>query len=78
MPYNDNLNQNQLSPGDPGYVQPTHVLNGELAARVFQLINLTDGDATNKGRESLELAYLYFLEQFRKVYIGEHAKQVEK
>merc|ERR1719197_419236 len=26
--------------------------------------------------EGLELAYLYFLEQFRKVYIGEHAKQV--
>ena len=26
--------------------------------------------------ENLELAYLYFLEQFRKVYIGEHAKQV--
>ena len=26
--------------------------------------------------QGLELAYLYFLEQFRKVYIGEHAKQV--
>jgi exportin-7 len=26
--------------------------------------------------EMLELSYLYFIEQFRKVYIGEHAKQV--
>eukprot|EP00418_Pyrodinium_bahamense_P093345 CAMPEP_0179031306 /NCGR_PEP_ID=MMETSP0796-20121207/11003_1 /TAXON_ID=73915 /ORGANISM="Pyrodinium bahamense, Strain pbaha01" /LENGTH=775 /DNA_ID=CAMNT_0020727495 /DNA_START=109 /DNA_END=2437 /DNA_ORIENTATION=+ len=53
---------------------PTHVVNGELAGRIFRLVNLTDQQGS--ASEGLELAYLYFLEQFRKVYIGEHAKQV--
>jgi len=53
---------------------PTHVVNGELAGRIFRLVNLTDQQGN--PCEDLELAYLYFLEQFRKVYIGEHAKQV--
>lgn len=53
---------------------PTHVVNGELAGRIFRLVNLTDQQKTPS--ENLELAYLYFLEQFRKVYIGEQAKQV--
>jgi len=53
---------------------PTHVVNGELTSKIFRLINLTDQQSTPS--EGLELAYLYFLEQFRKVYIGEHAKQV--
>jgi len=53
---------------------PTHVVNGELAGRIFRLVNLTDHQGS--ASEGLELAYLYFLEQFRKVYIGEHAKQV--
>jgi exportin-7 len=53
---------------------PTHVVNGELAGRIFKLINLTD--QRQGSSEGLEIAYLYFLEQFRKVYIGEHAKQV--
>lgn len=53
---------------------PTHVVNGELAGRIFRLVNLT---VQQKGTcEGLEIAYLYFLEQFRKLYIGEHAKQV--
>merc|ERR550514_890326 len=55
---------------------PTHVVNGELAGRIFRLINLTDQQGSSS--EGLELAYLYFLEQFRKVYIGEHAKQVQQ
>lgn len=51
------------------------MINGELAGRVFQLIQLTDAD---QGQETLELAYLYFLEQFRKVYMSEQAKQVSR
>merc|ERR1719197_1716274 len=51
---------------------PTHVVNGELAGRIFRLVNMTDQQGN--ASEGLELAYLYFLEQFRKVYIGEHAK----
>jgi len=53
---------------------PTHVVNGELAGRIFRLVNVTDQQTS--PCEGLELAYLYFLEQFRKVYIGEQAKQV--
>jgi len=60
--------------GDAEGGAPTHIINGELAGRVFSLINTTDKQGN--APESLELAYLYFLEQFRKVYIGEHAKQV--
>lgn len=41
---------------------------------MFRLVNLTDQQKVPS--EGLELAYLYFLEQFRKVYIGEHAKQI--
>eukprot|EP00922_Rhytidocystis_sp_ex-Travisia-forbesii_P047010 GHVS01070082.1.p1 GENE.GHVS01070082.1~~GHVS01070082.1.p1 ORF type:complete len:1096 (-),score=137.92 GHVS01070082.1:163-3450(-) len=51
-------------------------INGELSSHVFKLI-----DETNKcaaAPEPLEVAYLYFLEQFRKVYIGEHAKSVSQ
>jgi exportin-7 len=53
---------------------PTHVVNGEIASRVFRL--LTQTDVQPNASELLESAYLYFIEQFRKVYIGEHAKQV--
>eukprot|EP00927_Polykrikos_kofoidii_P043595 TRINITY_DN37677_c0_g1_i1.p1 TRINITY_DN37677_c0_g1~~TRINITY_DN37677_c0_g1_i1.p1 ORF type:complete len:1104 (+),score=161.54 TRINITY_DN37677_c0_g1_i1:42-3314(+) len=53
---------------------PTHVVNGELAGQIFRLIHFTDQQSL--ASECLETAYLYFLEQFRKVYIGEHAKQV--
>lgn len=53
---------------------PTHVVNGELASRVFRLMAVTDQQPS--ASEMLELGYLYFIEQFRKVYIGEHAKQV--
>eukprot|EP00916_Digyalum_oweni_P027511 GHVL01045004.1.p1 GENE.GHVL01045004.1~~GHVL01045004.1.p1 ORF type:complete len:1087 (+),score=125.34 GHVL01045004.1:37-3297(+) len=53
---------------------PAHVINGELATLVITLMNETDLQA--HVPEALELGYLYFLEQFRKVYIGEHAKQM--
>lgn len=53
---------------------PSHVVNAELAKLVFKLIDETNKFADTP--ESLELGYLFFLEQFRKVYIGEHAKQV--
>eukprot|EP00927_Polykrikos_kofoidii_P004360 TRINITY_DN11721_c0_g1_i1.p1 TRINITY_DN11721_c0_g1~~TRINITY_DN11721_c0_g1_i1.p1 ORF type:complete len:1091 (-),score=216.08 TRINITY_DN11721_c0_g1_i1:82-3354(-) len=55
---------------------PTHVVNGELTGKVFALINMTDAQPPGTASEGLELAYLHFLEQFRKVYIGEHAKHV--
>ncbi|KAK6588180.1 nuclear pore RBP16 17 (RAN binding 16 17) [Cryptosporidium xiaoi] len=50
-----------------------HVLNGKLARLVFGLSQQTD--QLPDTPESLELAYLYFLEQFRKVCLGDYAKQ---
>ncbi|KAL3126957.1 17 (RAN binding) [Cryptosporidium hominis] len=50
-----------------------HVLNGKLARLVFGLSQQTD--QLPETPESLELAYLYFLEQFRKVCLGDYAKQ---
>jgi len=54
---------------------PVHLVNGTLAALVFQFMNLTDKQ--QHSSEGLELAYLYFLEMFHKVYLGEHAKQIK-
>ncbi len=39
--------------------------------RVLQLMNLTDSRLPQSGCEKLELAFLNFFEQFRKIYIGE-------
>ncbi|KAF8817967.1 importin-beta N-terminal domain-containing protein [Cardiosporidium cionae] len=53
---------------------PSDLINGKLASQVFELIQETNKFPLTP--EPLELAYLYFLEQFRKVYIGEHARQI--
>uniref|UniRef100_A0A0K6S6Y1 Importin N-terminal domain-containing protein n=1 Tax=Chromera velia CCMP2878 TaxID=1169474 RepID=A0A0K6S6Y1_9ALVE len=57
----------------------TAQVNGELAARVFQLMSNSDSapEAGGGANEAIELAFLYFLEQFRKIYIGEHAKTMQ-
>lgn len=47
------------------------VMDGELVVRVLQLMNLTDSRLPQCGSEKLELAFLNFFEQFRKIYIGE-------
>eukprot|EP00921_Rhytidocystis_pertsovi_P005288 GHVQ01009146.1.p1 GENE.GHVQ01009146.1~~GHVQ01009146.1.p1 ORF type:complete len:1098 (-),score=127.73 GHVQ01009146.1:615-3908(-) len=52
----------------------TYAINGGLATKVFAL--LEDTKKVGSTLEPLELAFLYFLEQFRKVYIGEHAKSM--
>eukprot|EP00923_Selenidium_pygospionis_P045719 GHVN01078968.1.p1 GENE.GHVN01078968.1~~GHVN01078968.1.p1 ORF type:complete len:1131 (+),score=105.62 GHVN01078968.1:200-3592(+) len=56
-------------------VTPDHVVNGGLAAKVFHLMQRTD--ALQTAPQPLELAYLYFLEQFRKVFMGEHAQSAK-
>ena len=53
--------------------------------RVLQLMNLTDSRLPQSGCEKLELSFLTFFEQFRKIYIGEqvsslavkHSKTIE-
>ncbi|KAH8739237.1 nuclear pore protein RBP16/17, partial [Cryptosporidium ryanae] len=71
-------NNNSVSGGNStgsssGSETSYHVLNGKLARLVFGLSQQTD--QLPDTPESLELAYLYFLEQFRKVCLGDYAKQ---
>jgi exportin-7 len=51
--------------------QEADQLDGELIIRILTLMNYTDQHLDKRGCEHLELAYLSFLEQFRKVYIGD-------
>ena len=44
---------------------------GDLIKRVFGLMSRTDNQQTS---EHLEIAYLYFLDQFKKLYLGEQGK----
>lgn len=49
-----------------------------LIFRVLQLIRLTDQRLPSRGAEKLELAYLWFLEQFRKIYISDQVQKTTK
>lgn len=54
------------------------VMDGEMVVRVLQLMNLTDSRLPQSGCEKLELSFLNFFEQFRKIYIGEQVSQLPK
>ena len=63
--------------------EPQETLDGDLAFRVFQLIQVMDMGfhATRYGAESrqrLDLAVLNFFGNFRKVYVGEQAMHSSK
>lgn len=54
-------------------------MDGELACRVLQLMQLTDARLAQGGFcEELELAILSFFEQFRKIYIGDQVQKTSK
>ncbi|RWS05952.1 exportin-7-like protein [Dinothrombium tinctorium] len=54
-------------------------MDGELACRVLQLMNLTDNRLSQGGYcEKLELALLSFFEHFRKIYIGDQVQKTSK
>lgn len=54
-------------------------MDGELACRVLQLMQLTDARLAQGGYcEELELAILSFFEQFRKIYIGDQVQKTSK
>ena len=53
-------------------------MDGELACRVFQLMNLTDSQLARGGCEKLDLAVLSFFEQFRKIYVGDQVQKTSK
>lgn len=53
-------------------------LDGELCSRILQLMNLTDMKLPQIGSEKLELAYLTFFEEFKRIYIGEQINKASK
>lgn len=57
-------------------------IDGELSSHVLQLMTIHDNRIqhipTTKGTELLELAFLRFFHEFRRVYIGDHAMSSSK
>lgn len=55
-------------------------IEGELACLVFKLIQITDGHLryNNFRNETLELAFLDFLEVYRKCHVWDHSGRVHK
>lgn len=46
--------------------------------RVFQLISLMDAQLPRSSNEKVELAVLWFLDQFRKTYVGDQLQRTSK
>ena len=46
--------------------------------RILQLMSVIDARLAQRGCEKLDLALLYFIEQFRKIYIGEQVQRTSK
>ncbi|KAM7333228.1 hypothetical protein ACRRTK_006548 [Alexandromys fortis] len=53
-------------------------MDGELSCRVFQLISLMDTRLPRRANEKIELAILWFLDQFRKTYVGDQLQRTSK
>ncbi|XP_060053131.1 ran-binding protein 17 isoform X5 [Erinaceus europaeus] len=53
-------------------------MDGELSCRVFQLISLMETGLPQSSNEKIELAILWFLDQFRKTYVGDHLQRTSK
>ncbi|ELK28902.1 Ran-binding protein 17, partial [Myotis davidii] len=53
-------------------------MDGELSCRVFQLISLMDTGLPKGSNEKIELAILWFLDQFRKTYVGDQLQRTSK
>ncbi|XP_065926342.1 exportin-7 isoform X6 [Magallana gigas] len=53
-------------------------MDGELACRVLQLMNLVDSRIAQYACEKLDLAILSFFEQFRKIYVGDQVPKMSK
>ncbi|CAG8775266.1 5450_t:CDS:2, partial [Acaulospora morrowiae] len=58
------------------------VIDGEIACKVINIMNenksWSDPRGSANGSEKLELAFIYFFQQFRKSYIGESSQNVSK
>ncbi|XP_002744591.2 ran-binding protein 17 isoform X1 [Callithrix jacchus] len=53
-------------------------MDGELSCRVFQLISLMDTRLPRCSNEKIEFAVLWFLDQFRKTYVGDQLQRTSK
>uniref|UniRef100_H0X9G1 RAN binding protein 17 n=1 Tax=Otolemur garnettii TaxID=30611 RepID=H0X9G1_OTOGA len=51
---------------------------GSSRKRVFQLISLMDSGLPQSSNEKIELAILWFLDQFRKTYVGDQLQRTSK
>ncbi|CAG8589276.1 15848_t:CDS:2, partial [Acaulospora colombiana] len=58
------------------------LIDGEIACKVINIMNenksWSDPRGSANGCEKLELAFIYFFQQFRKSYIGENSQKVSK
>ena len=63
--------------------EPQEVIDGELAARIFKLIQVTDTGShvqrySLSSKQRLDLAILSFFQNFRRVYVGDQAMHSSK
>lgn len=49
-----------------------------LSLRVFQLMSLMDAQLPQSSNEKVELAILWFMDQFRKTYVGDQLQHTSK
>ena len=73
----------KLCSGDHVFPMLQETIDGNLAARAFGLMQVLDSPAMQgrrgeRSRQRLDLALLSFLQNFRKVYIGEHVMHASK
>jgi len=50
-------------------------MDGEMACKVLQLMTFSDSRLPQGGYEKLEHSFLFFFEQFRKIYIGDQVRK---
>ncbi|VVC45633.1 Hypothetical protein CINCED_3A018331 [Cinara cedri] len=53
-------------------------MDGEMACKVLQLMTFSDSRLPQGGYEKLEHSFLFFFEQFRKIYIGDQVPKNSK
>ncbi|XP_071670919.1 ran-binding protein 17 isoform X2 [Patagioenas fasciata] len=53
-------------------------MDGELSCRVFQLMSLMDAQLPQSSNEKVELAILWFMDQFHKTYVGDQLQHGSK
>jgi len=51
-------------------------MDGEMACKVLQLMTFSDARLPQGGYEKLEHSFLFFFEQFRKIYIGDQVRKI--